>query len=98
LKQCEWCNHAFKPSVSYQIYCNVACRDEATKEKIADRHKEIKRLKRATKERKCAAGCGTILSVYNDDTVCGSCFVNVRELNRKLKQVKAFMHNYEDKT
>ena len=98
MKQCEWCNKPFKPAVSYQIYCGADCRDEATKEKIADRHKEMKRMKRSSKERVCSAGCGTVLSVYNDDNLCGSCFVNVRELNKKLKQVKAFMHNYEDKT
>ena len=98
MKQCEWCNKQFKPSVSYQIYCGQECRDEATKEKIADRHKEMRRRKRSKKERLCSAGCGTVLSVYNDDNICSSCFINVREINKKLKQVKAFMHNYEDKT
>lgn len=98
MKQCEWCNTSFRPAVSYQIYCGPDCRDEATKEKIADRHKEMRRRKRSKKERVCAAGCGTVLSVYNDDNICSACFINVREINKKLKEVKALMHNYEDKT
>lgn len=98
MKHCEWCNQSFKPAVSYQIYCSVDCRDAATKEKIAERHKELRRRKRSNKVRMCAAGCGTILSVYNDDNICSSCFVNVREVNKKIKQIKALMHNYEDQT
>lgn len=98
MKHCEWCNNSFSPSVSYQIYCGIDCREQATKEKIADRHRELKRIKRSNKTRICVGGCGTVLSVYNDDNMCGSCFINVRELNKKLKQIKALMHNYEDKT
>lgn len=84
--------------MSYQIYCTTTCRDFATKEKVADRHRELRRIKRSGKERYCIAGCGTKLSVYNDDNICNTCFINIRETNKRLKQLKALMHNYEDKT
>jgi hypothetical protein len=98
LKQCEWCNASFDPSVSYQIYCTVTCREEATKEKIADRHKAMRRQRKGNKVRHCAAGCGTRLSMYNDDAFCASCFLDNREIRRGIREIKMMMHDYEDKT
>lgn len=96
MKQCSWCGNVFSASVSYQIYCSLTCREEATKEKIAERHKAIRRQKKITKDRMCAAKCGTKLSVYNDDIFCSTCSVNPKEVNRKIREIRMFMHEYEN--
>lgn len=88
MKQCEWCNKEFTSKVSYQIYCSVECRSEATKEKIAERQKILRRNKRLNKTRNCAGGCGTRLSIYNDDTLCSQCKVNIKEVNLQIKEIK----------
>ena len=92
MKQCEWCNKQFSPSVSYQIYCSVGCRDEATKEKIAERHKFLKIKNRRSKTRLCSGGCGSTLSVYNEDSLCASCSVNIKEVNLKIKEIKRLIN------
>lgn len=88
MKPCEWCDSRFKPNVSYQIYCSPHCRSEATKEKIAQRYEMAKRKKRKSKNRKCAAGCGTTLSVYNDESICYDCSINPKDVNKALKKIK----------
>ena len=98
MKQCSWCNTQFVANVSYQVYCSSNCREQATKEKIADRHKAIKRQKRNEKLRMCAGKCGTRLSAYNDHTLCNNCYINTKEVNRKIREIRMFMHDYEDDT
>lgn len=88
MKPCSWCDNRFKPNVSYQIYCSSHCRSEATKEKISQRYEMAKRKKRKNKKRKCAAGCGTTLSVYNDESVCYDCSINPKDVNKALKKIK----------
>ena len=97
MKQCNWCDKAFRPSVSYQIYCSTECRDESTKEKIAERHKILRRKKRKDKTRFCASGCGTKLSLYNEDKVCNTCAINSKQVNKKIKEIKDFMNEHKDK-
>jgi hypothetical protein len=100
VKLCSWCDNSFKPSVSYQIYCSSNCRDEATKTKIVARYAVIKRQKRKNKKRYCASGCGVSLSIYNDDTLCNSCNVNNKDVNKILKQIKGIANdskNNQDK-
>ena len=53
MKHCKWCDSEFNTEVSYQIYCSVKCREQATKEKIAERYLVLRRQKRIGKERKC---------------------------------------------
>lgn len=98
MKQCNWCNKQFDPTVSYQVYCSLPCREEATKEKIADRHNFMKRQRRMGKSRLCANKCGTKLSVYNDHNVCDKCYIDNKEVNKKIKELRMFMHEYEDDT
>lgn len=86
-KCCEWCNDQFDTSVSYQIYCSVECREEATKEKIAERYALTRRRKRASRPRFCKA-CGGRLSVYNDDNLCQQCIVNPTDVSKILKEIK----------
>jgi len=42
-KHCEWCDAPFETKISYQIYCSPECREQATKEKIAQRYNIKKR-------------------------------------------------------
>lgn len=95
MKACEWCGSWFEPSVSYQIYCSVDCRDDATKEKIVERHKILRRQKRNSKTRLCA-GCGKKLSIYNDYTMCDGCYISSKELNKKIREIKGFINEDSD--
>jgi hypothetical protein len=95
VKQCSWCNKVFEPAVSYQIYCTIECRDEATKEKIAYRQKFLKRKKKGEKTRYCSGGCGTKLSFYNDSDMCDKCHISQKELKRKIKEIKGFIKKDE---
>jgi hypothetical protein len=97
VKLCSWCDNSFKPTVSYQIYCSTECRENSTKEKIVERHKILRRQKRKNKTRLCAGGCNTKLSIYNDDTMCNTCSINSKQVDKKIKEIKAMMHDYEDR-
>lgn len=88
MKLCKWCDTYFKPSVSYQIYCSAECRSDATKGKIVERHKALRIQKRKGKTRVCSGGCGTILSIYNDDKYCDHCLINKKQVDKKLKEIK----------
>lgn len=91
MKSCSWCSNDFVPNVSYQIYCSAECRGLATKEKVGERY-QIKRRKRMSKkERRCSNGCGTILSMYNNDGYCNACFVNVKQVQKVLKELKGLI-------
>ena len=95
MKNCQWCDANFKPRVSYQIYCSDACREEATKEKIAQRYAISRRNKMIGKTRSCKS-CGKPLSVYNDDVLCSSCVVNPTDVMKTIKEIKR-MANGKDK-
>ena len=86
-KHCEWCDNTFAAKLSYQIYCSVECREEATKEKIAERYLLVKIKNRIGKERKCKS-CGVNLSIYNDDVLCKVCAVNPAEVLKAMKDLK----------
>ena len=94
MKLCNRCDAGFEPKVSYQIYCGDACREEATKIKIAQRYQITRRQKRRGKKRHCASGCGEQLSIYNDSGFCSNCNVNKKEVDKMLKQIKGFF-DYE---
>lgn len=96
MKVCAWCANKFEPSVSYQIYCCPTCREEATKEKIAQRY-NINRIKnRAKRERRCSGGCGTVISVYNENGFCTVCMVNKKKVDKTLKELRNFF-DYEQR-
>jgi hypothetical protein len=94
MKNCSWCSVDFVPAVSYQVYCSKDCRDLATKEKISKRYQESKRRVRSEKERRCAGGCGTMLSIYNDRNFCTSCMVNNKKVEKILKELRG-LFDYE---
>lgn len=94
MKQCERCDTRFTAKVTYQIYCSEQCRDEATREKIAERYKITRRQKRKGKIRKCLGGCGQTLSIYNDDGFCSNCNISKKAVDKMLKQIKGYF-DYE---
>jgi hypothetical protein len=96
IKPCQWCDNTFETKISYQIYCSDLCREEATREKIAQRYIQSRRLKRVGKERKCKQ-CGTNLSIYNDDSICLKCDVNPSDVTKALKDIKG-LANGKDKS
>jgi hypothetical protein len=87
MKNCSWCDNQFETKISYQIYCSLACRESATKEKIAARYLISRRQKRIGKVRLCK-NCKEELSIYNDDPLCNSCLVNPAEVIKALKEIK----------
>lgn len=87
MKTCQWCDVAFETTVSYQIYCSAECREEATKDKIAQRYAMSRRKRMMGKKRYCNS-CGQQLSAYNDDAICTSCIVNPKEVSLTLKLIK----------
>jgi hypothetical protein len=95
MKTCQWCDAAFDPKVSYQIYCSEQCRDSATKEKITQRYAIARRNKMMSKPKLCKS-CNKPLSVYNDDLLCSSCVVNPKDVSRTLREMKG-LANGKDK-
>ena len=91
MKICDWCSEEFQPNVKYQIYCSSECRELATKEKVAERYNRERRKKLAAKERRCAGGCGTVLSMYNDSGFCSTCMVNEKKVNRALRELRGLI-------
>ena len=90
---CAWCASDFEPKVTYQIYCCADCRNQATKEKISERY-QLNRIKnRSNKQRRCAGGCGAVLSIYNDNNFCTKCMVNEKKVKKTLKELKEFFEN-----
>ena len=94
MKNCQWCDHTFESTVSYQIYCSHECREAATKEKIAERYAVTKRQKRKNKVRLCLGGCGQDLSIYNDSGFCANCNVSEKAVAKMLKELKGYI-DYE---
>lgn len=97
MKDCSWCNSPFEPTTSYQIYCSVDCRQAATKEKIKERSRVALIKRRSKKVRMCVNGCGTPLSVYNDDKFCRKCGLNNKLVDKALKSIEN-LFDWEDKT
>jgi hypothetical protein len=96
MKNCAWCSNEFQSTVSYQIYCSIECRENATREKIVDRYNLARAKKRIGKERRCAGGCGTLLSIYNNNGFCDICMINKRKVDKMLKELKG-LFDYEQK-
>lgn len=93
MKTCAWCANEFESSVSYQIYCSGECREFATKQKIAERYQINRRKSRSKKERRCSGGCGTLISIYNENDFCTLCMINKKRVNRSIKEIKGFFDN-----
>ena len=86
-KHCSWCDTQFNTKLSYQIYCSTECRESATREKIAEKYKKDRILKRKGKERLCKS-CGGTLSIYNDSSTCMKCDINPDDVAQVLKEMR----------
>jgi len=93
-KICQWCEDDFNASSSNQIYCSTECRIESTKQKVTQRYQQTKVKNRFGKERRCAGGCNTLLSVYNDEGFCNACLINNKKVDKFLKDIKGYF-DYE---
>ena len=91
MKLCSRCDTYFIAKVSYQVYCSELCREEATREKIAQRYEATRRQKRIGKVRKCLGGCDTSLSIYNDSGFCANCNVSAKQVAKMLKELKGYI-------
>lgn len=96
MKICQWCNEEFYSKSKNQIYCSTECRTESTKKKIVERYQTSKYKNRIGKERRCAGGCGTLLSAYNDESFCNSCLINNKKVDKFIKDIKDYF-TYEEK-
>lgn len=97
MRSCAWCSNEFYSTISYQIYCSPECRENATKEKIVERYNLARVRKRIGKERKCAGGCGTLLSIYNNNGFCNICMTNKRKVDKMLKELKGLFDYEQEK-
>ena len=93
MSYCTWCDKQFEPSSSKQIYCSPECYQGASKEKITERYHIEKRKKRQGKEKKCAGGCETVLSIYNDSSMCDNCLTHKRKLSSFIKEIREHFDN-----
>lgn len=91
MKLCSRCDTYFLPRVSYQVYCSELCREDATRDKIAERYQATRRQKRIGKVRKCLGGCDTSLSIYNDSGFCANCNISAKQVAKMLKELKGFI-------
>ena len=92
IKHCEWCDNKFTQKVKYQIYCSPECRQEATKQKIAERYIQERTKKRSLVKRFCKS-CGTLLSMYNDSHLCQLCDVNPKDVSKSLIDMKKMIED-----
>jgi RecJ-like exonuclease len=90
-KHCSWCDKQFQTKLSYQIYCSPECREQATKEKIAQKYLRDKVKKRAGKIRLCKT-CGKQLSMYTEEVICQSCDINPDDVRDILKEIKGIIN------
>lgn len=91
---CLWCDKEFSPNSTRQIYCSLECRQDAGRQKILERYHIEKRKKRQGKEKVCAGGCGTYLSIYNDSGMCDNCLTHRKKMNKFVKELKEYF-DYE---
>lgn len=95
-KICGWCNEEFKSKSKNKVYCSIECRTESTKNKIVERNQVAKYRSRVGKDRRCAGGCNTLISVYNDIGFCNSCLVNNKKVDKFIKDLRGYF-DYEKK-
>lgn len=94
-KHCSWCDSQFETDISYQIYCSSECREQATKEKIAERYNKVRRQRLLKKDRFCKT-CNTKLSSYNDDKICNACLIDASDVLKALKEIKRSTNGSKD--
>lgn len=67
----EDCGKQFMPKVHNGIYCGAECRQTVMNKRVLARYHEKQRLRKNHNKRICEIdGCETILSRYNDESIC----------------------------
>jgi hypothetical protein len=94
MQYCKWCDKEFVANSIKQIYCGPVCRQDASKQKILERYENEKIKKRIGKTRRCAGGCGTLLSIYNDIGMCDNCVVHKKKMQGFMREIKEYF-DYE---
>jgi hypothetical protein len=87
---CAVCDQEFNPNSTKQIYCSTECRQQASKQKITERYEKEKVRKRIGKTRRCAGGCGTVLSIYNDTGMCDNCLEHKKRVGSFMRELKNY--------
>jgi hypothetical protein len=93
---CAWCDKEFQQSSAKQIYCSISCRQEASKKKILERYETEKIKKRVGKKRRCAGGCNTLLSIYNESGMCDNCVVHKKKMQLFMREIKEYFEYESD--
>jgi hypothetical protein len=94
MEYCSYCDKEFIANSAKQIYCGAACRQLASKQKIIERYENEKIKKRIGKLRRCAGGCETLLSIYNDIGMCDNCIVHKKKMKSFMREIKEYF-DYE---
>jgi hypothetical protein len=92
---CRWCDKQYTANSKQQVYCSIECRQIATKENTMQKRKQQKFKKRINKRRLCS-GCGIEISIYNEFSICNSCYVDKKKLDKFLKDMR-YLFEYEKK-
>jgi hypothetical protein len=90
---CRWCDKQYTAISRHQIYCSVECRNASTKDKLAERAKKAKMKRRMAKKRFCS-GCGCEMSIYNEGSICSSCTIDKKRVDKFLKDMR-YLFDYE---
>ena len=69
----EPCSEPFEPRTHNQIYHTDVCCKLATNERIMGKYYETKSRKSGAVRVCDTPGCGTLLSRYNPEKICGKC-------------------------
>jgi hypothetical protein len=96
VQHCILCDQEFDPNSPKQIYCSAECRQKASKQKIIERYEKEKIKKRIGKERRCAGGCNTVLSIYNGTGMCDNCLEHKKKVNNFMKELKQYFEYEKD--
>lgn len=83
------CGVEFEPKTHNQRYHTPECCKEATNIRIMDKYYERKERRQGNIRTCITPGCGTQLSRYNDDKVCGKCD-SVKESERREFLLRLF--------
>ena len=92
---CRLCDKEFKSDLKHQVYCSVECREKATRQKMIERQ-EKERLKRRIKKKRFCSNCKKEISIYNEDSLCNTCTIDKRKVDKFLKDLK-HLFDYEKK-
>jgi hypothetical protein len=79
----DQCDNEFEAKTHNQKYCSDECCRIATNEKLKEAYYD-KKARLAGKKRICKTkGCGSVLSRYQEDTICSICVAKQKAKERE---------------